>query len=136
MGVAYFGLVCVTVALWVGFGRLSADQVRTAQVVSERRAEVAANANAQYQQCVQSIPQLTKINRFIRGVQHEHSTLLKNSLASHAATPTDSALWQAQVKNIARLREANNEVKNVRFKIQTQASCIELRRHLLTERKP
>ncbi len=134
MGVAYFGLVCVTVALWVGYGRLAADQIRTANVVAERHADIIANADAQYQQCVQSIPTLTRVNTFVRGVQDLHKILLENSIASHAATPPGSALYAQQIINIKRLERTVREVQKVGFPVPTHAQCGALRDRL--ERKP
>lgn len=131
MILAYAVLAVVVVALWVNFGRESRDQARTAEVVARRHADVVANAEAQYEQCVKSIPSLTKINRFLRGVQDEHRTLLKNALAAHAAQPKNTALWHTQLTNIERLRRAFSEVRGVRFPIPTKKSCSTLRARLL-----
>lgn len=131
VGVAYIGLACVVVALWVNYSRVSNEQVQTERVAAARHADIIANAEAQYQQCVKSIPALTRINRFLHGVQDEHQTLLLNSLASHAATPKDTAIWHAQLANIRRLRRASREVQGVKFPIPTTKSCVALKRKLL-----
>lgn len=131
VGVAYVGLACVVVALWVNYSRVSREQVQTERVSAARHADIVANAEAQYQQCVKSIPALIRINRFLHGVQDEHRILLVNSLASHQATPKDTALWKAQLVNIRRLRRASEEVQGVHFPVPTRKSCVALRDRLL-----
>jgi hypothetical protein len=124
VGIAYFGLACVVVALWVNYNRVSRDQVRTAEVVAARHADLVASAEAQYTQCVKSIPTLRNINAFINGVEEVHQILLVNSIAAHKATPPGSALYQQQIMNIARLRDAFATAKNVHFTIASKAKCL------------
>jgi hypothetical protein len=127
VGIAYFGLVGVTVALWINFSRVD----RQAQA---RHADIVANADSQYTQCVTSIPTLERINRFIAGVEETNAILLRNSLASHDATPPGTPLYQAQIANISRFRDALQSAKGVRFPIPTLKSCLALRTRLVTSR--
>ncbi len=129
VGIAYFAIVAVIVALWVNYNQVSRDQSRTAQLVAARHADVVANADAQYIQCVKSIPTLTRINLFLNGVQSVDGVLLKNSLAVHSVTPAGPT-FQAQIKNIARLRRALHDVSGVRFPVPSAASCVVLRNRL------
>lgn len=130
IGVAYFGLVCVVVALWIGFSRVSTDQARTERIQAARHADIVANADAQYQQCVKSIPTLRRVDGFLEGVREVHHILLVNSEASHQATPPGSALYQTQKRNIERLRDAFKKVNGVKFPIPTHSSCVALRNRL------
>jgi hypothetical protein len=127
VGVAYFGLAMVTVALWVSFAR----ETRQAQA---RRADIIANADAQYTQCITSIPTLGRIDSFIDGVRGTNAVLLRNALASHAATPPGSELYRVQILNIARLRASVKSAEGVRFPIPTRAECSALRNRLITSR--
>ena len=128
-GIAFVGLALVIVALWVNFDRVSHDQARTALVVSERHADVIANADAQYEQCIKSIPALGRVNLFIRAVGSIDEVLLTNSKATHSVTPM-GATFKAQVKNIRRLRNAIVDVRGVSFPVPTAKACRELRTRL------
>ncbi len=119
VGIAYFGLACVVVALWVNFGRVATDQRRTAIVVAERGADI----EAQYQVCLRSIPVLAQFNRFVKGVQSVDSALLRNSIASHEATDPASALYQAQIANIARLRSALGDTIGLTLPTVNRQAC-------------
>jgi len=133
MGIAYFGLVAVVVVLTLDWSRTNAEVARTTRIVAARHAEVVANADAQYQQCVKSIPLFTRVNNFIRGVERIERALLQNSEASHLATPPGSALYDAQVTNIIRLREAIRAARQVAFHVPSMQQCRELRARLNRE---
>lgn len=130
MGVAYFGLVLVIVALWVDWARTNADVARTSRVVAERHADIVANADAQYQQCLSSIPTFRHVNRFVSGVELVEQALLTNAKAAHVATPPGSALYVAQAKNIVRLREAIEAARQVAFHVPVAGECRALRDRL------
>lgn len=132
MGIAYFGLVLVTVALWINYDRVSADTARTIKVEAARHADIVANADAQYTQCVESIPTLRHVNDFIVGVAGLEQALLKNNIAAHQATPPTTPLYAAQILNIARLRVAIRSAKQVAFTVPTKATCVALRDSLTT----
>ncbi len=123
VGIAYFGLAAVTVALWVNYTRVSTDQRHTAIVVAERGADI----QAQYQVCLKSVPVIGKFDRFVHGVQTVNETLLRNSIASHTATPRGTALYRAQVRNIARLRGALRETSGLSIPIATKKECLRAR---------
>ena len=118
MGVAYVGLGCVVVALWVNFERVSGDQRHTAIVVAERGADI----QAQYQACLKTVPVIAKFNLFVQGVQTVDNALLRNSVASHNATPPDSPLYAQQIRNIARLHKALRDERGLRIERITAAS--------------
>ncbi len=123
MGIAYIGLVCVVVALWINFGRVSVDQRRTAIVVAERGADI----QAQYQVCLKSVPVIVKFDRFVHGVQTVNSALLHNSIATHEATPAGTAVYRAQVRNIARLREALRDTSGLSIPLTSKKECLTAR---------
>lgn len=123
VGIAYLGLVVMTVALWVNYVRVSADQRRTAIVIAEREADI----QAQYLQCVKNAPLVAKFDKFVQNVEIVHATLLKNSIESHRATPRSSALYRAQIRNIRRLRNAQIDVKGLKIPIVTQKDCLAAR---------
>jgi hypothetical protein len=127
VGIAYIGLACIIVALWVNYSRVSRDQTHTAEVVAARHADIVASAEAQYAQCVKSIPTLTNINHFIHGVEEVHRILLVNSIAAHRATPPGSPLYRQQILNIRRLHDAFKSAKKVQFAVATQAKCLAIK---------
>lgn len=124
MMIAYLGLAAFGLLLWH-------NQNATTRVIAERQADISANAAAQYTQCVKSIPQLRRINRFLHGVQIEHETLLQNSILAHKAQPRGTRLWHTQVGNIRRLRIANEAVQGITFPIPSLHRCKRLRARLL-----
>ena len=94
VGVAYFGLAAVVVALFFVNQRTQraiADQQRAAGV---HTAEIVANATSQYHLCLASIPELREINAFVAGVKVVHDTLLANSEALLAKTPRSARSTQ------------------------------------------
>lgn len=93
-------------------------------------AEIAANADSQYHQCVSSIPVLRKINGFISGEGIIASALVSNGRANLAATPTTSPLYSTRVKNLERLEEARAAAAQVKFPVPTRESCRALRAQL------
>lgn len=133
MGLAYFGLALVVIALWINYDRVSADQARTTRIVAARHADVIANADAQYQQCVKSIPTLTHVNHFLRGVQEVERVLIINSHANHMATPPGSDLYRTQAKNLLRLEDAIRSTHGVDFTVPTKPKCLALKQRLTKE---
>ncbi len=109
-------------------GRTSRTLASQAAVAAAATAERQAGIQADYRACLVSIPQLTKVNRFVHGVQALHLTLLTNALATHAATAPGSALYRQQIVNIARLRRTVTAVSGVAFPVPTKASCEKRRR--------
>jgi hypothetical protein len=131
MGVAYFGLILVICALWINYDRVNADAARTARIVAARHAEVVANADSQYQQCVQSGPVFSHVNKFIFGVEAVEQALLTNTETTHRATPPGSAIYATQTANIARLRDAIQAARLVAFPVPTATQCRALRARLM-----
>lgn len=97
-------------------------------------AEIVANADGQYHQCVTSMPVLAKINRFIVGAQVVDAALVANSRANLAATPKTSPLYELRQGNLERLRDALASAVEVKFPVPTRATCAELRARLLSQR--
>jgi hypothetical protein len=128
VGIAYFGLTCVVVALWIAFGRVSADQAKTADLDARRHADIVATAESQYTQCVRSIPVSEKVNKFVAGVQELGDVLLVNSISSHGVARPGSLLYDRQAKNISRLRDALKKVRAVKaFPVPSVAKCIAIK---------
>jgi hypothetical protein len=123
VGVAYFGLALVVIALWVNYDRVSADQKRTAIITAER----IADTQSQYVECVKSIPLLKRVNTFFDGEHLLGQTLIKNSIANHQATPPGTPLYRAQIANLERLRKSLSETTNVHISVPTKKQCNLLR---------
>ena len=133
VGVAYFGLAAVVVALFFVNQRTQraiADQQRAAGV---HTAEIVANATSQYHLCLASIPELREINAFVAGVKVVHDTLLANSEALLAKTPRSSPLYAVRLRSLLRLRRAARAAARVKFHIPTEAGCKALRKRLLAQ---
>lgn len=122
-GVAWIGLVLVVVALFYVNQRTSRALARTEAAAHAQQLRIQASADATYAACVRSMPLLRKTNRFIRGVQREHRTLLLNALAAHRVEPEGTRLYRQQVRNIVRLRAAVTDVTGVTFHVPTVAEC-------------
>jgi hypothetical protein len=133
VGIAYFGLSAVVVALF--FVNQSTQRTLNNQTKEQvtHRAEIVANANSRFSQCRASIPELSEINRFVDGVQTVEEALVKNSAASVAATKTTDPQYKTRVKNLQRLRAAKQATSHVRFPVPTLSECATLKAQLLKE---
>ncbi len=118
-----FAIIATVVGLYFVNGRTSRTLAAQAATAAAAKAERKAGIQADYRACIVSIPQLTKVNGFVHGVQVLHRTLLENAVANHAATPPGSALYRQQVINIARLRKTVTAVSGVAFPVPTRRSC-------------
>ncbi len=123
VSVSYIGLAALVVGLYFVNSRTSETLAKQAAAAAGVAAEKQAGIQADYRACLVSIPQLTQVNRFVRGVQDLHVALLQNATASHRATPPGSALYRQQIVNIARLRRNVTAVLGVSFPVPTRASC-------------
>jgi hypothetical protein len=130
MLIAYIGLCGFGLALWHDNQKTNATAQKNNLLLSERRADITANAESQYQQCVKSIPTLVRVNRFLHAVEDVHLTLLQNSRRTHAVTPPGSPIYKAQIKNIQKLKQDTEAVRHVRFPVPTMAKCKALRAKL------
>jgi hypothetical protein len=110
------------------------NQKTTTSVVAQRKADIAANAAAQYTSCVRSIPILKKFNRFAHGVNEVFLVLVENAIASHQATPHQTAVYDAQIKNLDRLRDGVHSVKGLSIPAPTLEKCKALKARLEAQR--
>lgn len=131
--VAYFGLALVVVALFFINQKTSANIKRTAADEAAHSSEIIANARARYGDCVASIPELEKINRFVRGVQALHIAQELNSREALRATEPTDPLYPVRVASYRRFKEAADLVAGVRFSVPTRSTCAALRRRLLAQ---
>lgn len=110
--IAYFGLAAVIVVLYFHQTEIGKQEAtRTA----ERQASVT--------QCIRSIPQLTKVQRFIEGVQVFHKAAAMNALATLQATPKTDPQYGVRLENYRRIEATVAAVSGVRFRIPTRAEC-------------
>lgn len=86
-------------------------------------AEIVANADGQYNQCVASIPVLSKINGFIAGDRIIRNTLVKNSYGTYISTPRSSGQYEVRKANWLRLRQARVAAYQVKFPVPSQPQC-------------
>lgn len=133
VAVAYVGLVAVVVALFFINQNTTANVKRTTADEAAHSAEILSSARSRYQECVASIPVLTKINGYLDGTRIVDRALVANSAANLAATPPGSALYWTRVQNLARLERAARSAKGVKFPVPTKQDCTALRRRLLTQ---
>ena len=110
--IAYFGLAGVVVALYFHQTEISRSE----------SARSAAN-HAKVAQCIQSVPELRKINRFVRGVYTFHRIIAENSKFSLDATPKSSPMYQVRLRNYRRVKQTVLDVSGVRFHVPTRAEC-------------
>lgn len=78
---------------------------------------------SQYQQCVQFMPTLRRVNRFFHGVEDLHRILVTNAKAMHEATPPGSPVYEAQIVNLHRLERTVHEVSGVQLHVPSIAEC-------------
>lgn len=112
---AYVGLVGVVVALYF-------HQTEIGRAEAARQAA----ARARVAQCVQSIPELEHINRFIAGVQELHEVLAENSRRILATTPKTDPQYRVRLANYRRVAATVSAVSQVKFTIPTKAECVAL----------
>lgn len=113
VGVAYFGLVILTIFLYVNYSNEAAD-------AAARKAD----ANNRVAECIASIPELQRTNDFVKGAELVGEVLLANSIASHLATPAGSELYRTQQKNIDHLKHALKTQQEIQqFPIPTIKQC-------------
>lgn len=134
IGVAYLGLAAVVVVLFILNQRSSDNIRRTAADEAAHSAEIVSAARSRYQQCVGSIPELAKINRFIRGVQLLHIAQEQNALAVLKVTPRHDPTYMARYQSYLRFKAAADKVKGVHFDVATVAECRALRKRLLNQK--
>lgn len=95
-----------------------------------------ATADANYAQCLRSIPFVQQVNEFIKGVETVADVLLINSEAMHAITEKGTPVYRQQTINIRRLRAAIVAGSGVRFPVPTEDVCSARREAELEGREP
>lgn len=109
---AYFGLAGVVVALYF----------HQTEISRQEAARQAAD-HAKVSQCVQSIPQLRKINRFAEGVKAFHVIVARNARAIVESTPRSDPQYAVRVANYRRILATIPAVSGVHFHIPTVSEC-------------
>lgn len=117
-----FGFVVIVVVVWTL--TIYRSQAKDEAV---HAAEIVANADGQYNQCVASIPAFTKINGFITGDRIIRNTLVKNSYAIYIATPKTSMQYIIRRSNWQHLRKARAAAYQVKFPVPTKKQCADRR---------
>lgn len=124
IGIAYFGLVAVVVALGVYNSRLNDNIRETARISAARDAEIRMNTVTRRQQCLQSIPSLKKINMFLEGVRNAHEVLLINAKAALDQTSPSDRLYRLRKESLERLKKASADVEIPAFPVPTKKKCL------------
>ena len=115
--IAYFALGFLIVWLYL-------VQAATAREQSTRQATARATAAADYARCVASIPQLAKINSFLRGESDLADTLAQNSRAVLDATSSGDPQLATRKANLKRLIAARDKIGKVdEFPVPTVPEC-------------
>lgn len=133
VGIAYFGLSAVVVALFFINQNTQGAVAHQARDEATHHAEIVANATSQYHQCLTSIPVFGQINNFIDGVREVEETLVVNSAAVVASTPRMDPEYKTRVENLQRLRDSSAAAAHVKFPVPTTDSCKTLEAKLLKE---
>jgi hypothetical protein len=123
VGVAYFGLACVVVALYFVNGRTSRAAAHVARDEAVHQSEIAAGRQAALTQCLASIPELTKINGFVDSVQAIRDALQENGESLLATTPPDSPLYAVRLTSLRRIRATAKRIEAVHFTVPTIPQC-------------
>lgn len=110
--IAYFWLAAVVVALYF-------HQTEISKQEAARQAET----QAKIAQCIQSIPSLRKIDRFVHGVREFHVIVALNSKAIVDSTPKTDPQYTVRVANYRRIRNTVADVSGVKFTVPTVAQC-------------
>lgn len=132
VGVAYFGLVSVVVALYFLNSRTAQAQADSARNEAVRIAEQRAAAESAYSRCADSIKPTRKVSTHVMGVNEAFQVLLANSIRNHQATPPSNPQYEAQQVNIRNLRKAIRKVAAVKsFPAPTVKECEQRRRDAL-----
>lgn len=123
MAVAYFLLVWVSVAALVDYSHANKalDGARAIQIKHE--AELVASHNARVAGCLESIPTLRNTDLFLDSVRVFQQVVAQNALATLAATPLDSPVYQVRLHNYQRLKAALPGAEKIHFDIPTEKSC-------------
>lgn len=117
MVIAYFALAFLVVWLYGVSAKTQREQ-------STRLATARATAAADYARCVASIPQLAKINSFLRGESDLADTLARNSQAVLDATLIGDPQLETRRENLARLVAARDKIASVdKFPVPTIPEC-------------
>lgn len=131
--VCLFGIIALVVAVFFLNQRTTDNIRRTAADEAIHATEINSSAKNHYQECVGSIPELRKINRFVRGVQELHIAQERNALAVLKVTDRHDPLYMARYQSYLRFKAAADKVKGVRFTVPTKASCKALYKRLLKQ---
>jgi hypothetical protein len=125
VGVAYFGLACVVVALYFINGRTSRAAAHVARDEAVHQSEIAAGRQAALTQCLASRPELRKINGFVGSVQLIRDALESNNRAVLEETPATSPAYTVRAANLQRIRATARQIEAVHFTVPTVAQCKE-----------
>ncbi len=94
--------------------------------VNQQDASRKSAAQANYAQCLASIPLLKKINDEFAAAEIVGHVILTNARETHMVSPKGSATYRQQQINISRLETALAR-GGVRLPIETAASCADTR---------
>jgi len=128
--IAYVGLAALVVGLYVVNTRTARANTRVAKEAAVRQAERLASAKAgtlarklKEAQCLQSRPQLRKINAFAAGVEELARILYANSQELVSATPPSDGQYQVRLRNSRRIARTVPAVSGIHFHVPTTAEC-------------
>lgn len=125
----WFTVLAVVIAalvLWsiVNTAEISSTQARQARDDAVKAAQIQAQAQAAYQQCVQSRPELQKLSLHVRGVNDLASVLEENAIAALKATARTDPQYLVRIANTQRIIKAAAKIAAVEsFPIPTLKQC-------------
>lgn len=114
--------LCLALSYVLG-GVVAFYGIRLAGDVSASKAARKAEIGSRYTQCVQSIPVLTRLNRFFAAQQFLSMIQLQNAIDMHKIATPGTAVYRQQAINLTRLRAAVKDASGIRLPKMTVAIC-------------
>lgn len=124
IGIAYFGLVLVVIALFFLNERTAHTEAKAAAERAAIASRLLSEAEATYQGCVSSIPQLRRISQHISGVNEGFDTMVANARALVESTPKSDPQYPVRLANLLRISSAQQDVAAIReLHVPTVKEC-------------
>lgn len=130
-GVSIFGIGVLVICLFYVNGKTSAAAAKANALSAAHSAEIVANGNAQYHQCLTNMPTLRRINAFAAGVASVDELIRTTAKDTLKVTPKGSPLWVIRTRYVHELTAFIITAKHVHFPVPTRKGCEALRTSLL-----
>lgn len=124
MGIAFLAQITVVIGLVVVSNQTNATNLRVAREQTIHQAQVRGAADSAYNSCVQSIPELRRISRHLRGVNQLAGAVVANAKAVLDSTDPGDPFYPLRKSNYDRVMTAAEKISAVRaLPIPTKKEC-------------